>query len=606
MALTLAPDLALVPTTASSRRYVLATITAPTVPQEVERRPVNLALVLDRSGSMQGSKMQNVRQAAASAIDRLAPRDRFSLVVYDHEIDVLVPSTHATPKARQRAHSILGEIHARGNTDLSTGWLRGCEQVAEHLDPDTVGRVLLLTDGLANAGITGVQQLEEHASQLRLRGVTTSTFGVGSDFNEMLLRKMSEAGGGNFYFIETAREIEDFITSETGEALEVVARDAVLVVGLPDGATMRCLGTLPSRNEGRSLLIRLGNLVSGQELQVLLEVEFPAGETPCGFIARLTDADGAMADDAASVSLARASQEACRAETHDSDVVLAVATSVASRARMLAIEVTRHGNPEKGQAILAAAVAELESYAPQVASVQSLVRDLQREMKNLARMDETDRKRMYMASSSSSRGRSEDGYARRGARSDVALLVNNPDLLRAMDPAQELCHLLLHRHLSPDLVRFPVHDVLEHDDELLWIGKYSRKWQHLPLRLLFVDARLHDHWFSHWHEDERTAVISTADLPPALVPAFVAHEVLLHGLRLLSPAYDSTKLMHPEVRGCVFDFCAVRADLEIKLNTADLCPSCSAALERWGLDVARIRRACEVIREASAQAAPPQ
>src|SRR4029078_8383113 len=117
----------------------------------------------------------------------------------------------------------LSSVDARGSTNLSGGWLKGCEQVAEHLSTDAVDRVLLLTDGLANKGISDPRELTRNAAELRARGVSTTTFGVGNDFDEALLQAMSDAGGGHFYYIASATQIRDHIASEVGETLEGVA-----------------------------------------------------------------------------------------------------------------------------------------------------------------------------------------------------------------------------------------------------------------------------------------------------------------------------------------------------------------------------------------------
>jgi hypothetical protein len=102
--------------------------------------------------------------------------------------------------------------------------------VASHLVEQGVNRCLLLTDGLANVGITDPAQLAHHAAELRARGVSTSTFGVGNDFDERLLQELADAGGGHFYYIADAPQIRDAITSEVGETLEVVARDVTLEI----------------------------------------------------------------------------------------------------------------------------------------------------------------------------------------------------------------------------------------------------------------------------------------------------------------------------------------------------------------------------------------
>ena len=164
-----------------------------------ERLPLNVAIVLDRSGSMgDDRKFTLAREAIQQALDMLRPEDRCSLVVYDTQIDVLTPSSFATAEVKHATLTRLENVGPRGGTDLGGGWLRGCEQVAEFLENERVSRCLLLTDGLANHGITDRDALAHHAGELRRRGVVTSTFGVGADFDERLLRDMAHEGGGSF------------------------------------------------------------------------------------------------------------------------------------------------------------------------------------------------------------------------------------------------------------------------------------------------------------------------------------------------------------------------------------------------------------------------
>jgi hypothetical protein len=282
-----------------SERFLLVDVVAPTVAPDPSRRrpPVNLGFVLDRSGSMGGqNKIGLARQAVLEAIHRLDAPDRFAAVVYDNEVDVVLSSVVASPEARQLAKDRLRTVDARGSTDLHGGWLTGCDQVAGSLQPEGVNRVLLLTDGLANVGITDHDELIRRAYDLRRRGVTTSTFGVGTDFDEALLQGMADSGGGHFYFIGDVAQMRDHITSEVGETLEVVAREVVLELTLPESVRVEALSPFRVEQRGGRVFVYLGDMVSGQVLSIALRLTFDFGEVgrEIGTLVRVADRDGAF------------------------------------------------------------------------------------------------------------------------------------------------------------------------------------------------------------------------------------------------------------------------------------------------------------------------
>jgi Ca-activated chloride channel homolog len=194
--LTARTDRSLIRAAGRSVRHVAVTLVAPVSDRAKERPPVDVAFVLDRSGSMQGEKIQLARDAILQGIAMLRPTDRFAVVAYDNVIDVVMPLSLAHPEARDNAEAQLRRIGARGNTNLSGGWLAGCQQLAEALNPAPGARCLLMSDGKANDGIVDLRELERHAGELQRRGVVTSTFGVGAHFDELLMSGMARAGGG--------------------------------------------------------------------------------------------------------------------------------------------------------------------------------------------------------------------------------------------------------------------------------------------------------------------------------------------------------------------------------------------------------------------------
>ena len=245
--LTVRTDRSLIRAAARSVRYVVVTVVAPVAAKTAERQPIDVAFVLDRSGSMGGEKIVLARDAVLQGLAMLQPRDRFAVVAYDNMIDLVVPLTQASAEARANAERRLREIDARGSTDLGGGWLKGCQQLAEAPNRAATARCLLMSDGQANQGITDPNELERHARELRDHGLVTSTFGVGGDFDERLMSAMARAGGGHGYFIQRARQVGDLLTSELGESLEVALEngDYGAIIDLMQSREQTCPGGQP-------------------------------------------------------------------------------------------------------------------------------------------------------------------------------------------------------------------------------------------------------------------------------------------------------------------------------------------------------------------------
>src|SRR3954452_19242262 len=258
-------DRRLVPANSTAEHYLLVRLAAPDQVEPSSRLPLNLSLVVDRSGSMAGSKLQYARDAAVECLRNLTGADRAAVVAYDDEVRIVAPSRTLTPEVKNRLITEVRGIESGGSTNLSGGWLTGGQEVAAHMhEANYLSRVLLLTDGLANVGIIQPDELAHHATELRLRGVSTTTFGIGADYNEELLERMAINGGGHFYFIENPRQIRDLLHREFGEVVSTCARNVRLELDTPEGVPARLLNNFEVNREGKRFNVRLDDMISGE------------------------------------------------------------------------------------------------------------------------------------------------------------------------------------------------------------------------------------------------------------------------------------------------------------------------------------------------------
>ena len=241
-----------------------------------QRRPLNVALVIDRSGSMAGAPLRYALQAASDFVDRLTADDRLSIVVYDDAVDTLLDAQLVTDK--DAIKQILKGVRAGGLTNLSGGWLRGCELIAKHKTDQHVNRVLLLTDGQANNGITNSAVLIKTASTKAEEGITTTTLGFGSHFEEDLLIGMARAAGGNFYFIQSLDDAADVFGIEL-DSLKAIAAQNLTVTLTPIGsaeiADILSLARQEAQPDGR-MVLHLGDVHENEDKLLGLQLRLPA------------------------------------------------------------------------------------------------------------------------------------------------------------------------------------------------------------------------------------------------------------------------------------------------------------------------------------------
>ena len=250
-------------------------LVAPRAPRVDERPPVNLTIVLDRSGSMSGKKIQKAKEAAIAALRRLSPKDIFSLVTYDTNIKTVVPAQSAANL--EWIESQIRSISTGGNTALFGGVSQGASEIRKHLNEKYIHRIILLSDGLANSGPSSPEELGRLGRALSKEGISVTTMGIGTDYNEDLMAELAQRSDGNTYFVESSADLPRIFSAELGDVLSVVASKVKLKVTFPAGVRpLRIIGR-DGRIGNQLVEISLNQLYGGQEKYVLVEVSLPAG-----------------------------------------------------------------------------------------------------------------------------------------------------------------------------------------------------------------------------------------------------------------------------------------------------------------------------------------
>ena len=262
--------------------HVLVRVQAPDRPQgDASRRlPCHLALVLDRSGSMSGEPLAEALRCARHMVERLETGDRAALVVFDHGVDVLTPLIGAGEK--QAFLSQLEMIREGGNTNLHGGWAAGAAELAGVCEQAGLSRVILLSDGNANAGETRLDRIIGQCAERAAAGVTTSTYGLGRSFNEDLMVAMAQAGQGNHYYGETANDLFEPFATEFDLIANLYARGVRLTLTPAPGVELSLLNDYRALPDSSGW--QLPDIAWGSEAWALLSLRVPSALTGQGSV----------------------------------------------------------------------------------------------------------------------------------------------------------------------------------------------------------------------------------------------------------------------------------------------------------------------------------
>lgn len=265
--------------------------------QNVRRRPLNVALVLDRSGSMRGDKMRDAKEAARKLVRLLAPGDVLSVVSYSDDVRVDWPAKRFVRHDQRRILRVIDAMQATGSTFLEGGMREGAKQIERHMDGQMVSRVILVSDGNANIGVRNGAALGHIARRQLHGGIATTTVGLGLDYNEDTMTAIADGGAGSYYYVRESTDLGSTFRDEMRRMMATAARRLLVRIHPGDGVLIRQVHGYDAEPDGHGgVVVPLADLSEHGELSVLLELDVPGGASGQQRLAKVDvsfdDADG--------------------------------------------------------------------------------------------------------------------------------------------------------------------------------------------------------------------------------------------------------------------------------------------------------------------------
>ncbi|UCG11083.1 MAG: VWA domain-containing protein [Deltaproteobacteria bacterium] len=247
-------------------------------PDSEAARQVDMVIVLDRSGSMRGAKIQAARGAALNLLSNLSPRDRFGLVTYSDTVRRHADLVTVTQASRKRLESIITGISTGGATNLGAGLREGINVLLTAPTNGNARKVILISDGLANRGITDPISLGNMASISVEKELAVSTVGVGTDFNENLMTRIADRGAGNYYYLANPSAFAEVFQKEFHHTRAAVATSVEVRIPVESGISVADASGYPIQIKNKQAIIHPGDLLSGQTRKLFLNLTLPTTE----------------------------------------------------------------------------------------------------------------------------------------------------------------------------------------------------------------------------------------------------------------------------------------------------------------------------------------
>jgi len=240
-----------------------------------ERTPANIALVIDRSGSMKGDKIVRAREAASMAINRLSATDVASVVVFDNRIDTIVRATRVDDP--DEFHYQINRVRVGGSTAIYAAVQEAARELRRNKSRRRLNRIILMSDGKANVGPAKPYQFEELGRKLGSEGISVTTIGLGNGYNEDLMSELASTSDGNHAFARTARDLTKIFNQEFDDVLSVTGQDVEIIIRTKSGVRPIRTWGRPGRIDGNVVKLKLNQVYGTAEYSLQLELDVPEG-----------------------------------------------------------------------------------------------------------------------------------------------------------------------------------------------------------------------------------------------------------------------------------------------------------------------------------------